>query len=244
MLSRPKTYLNALAILGVATCLAAPAYAQDCALEGTRLDINAQATVKAEPDIAMLNAAVVTIAPTAEQARLENAKKMQAVFAQFKGLKIAEKDIQTSGLNVNPQYVYAEKQAPRIDGYQATNNITLKLRDMDNVSKAVDVLIKNGINQLNGPSFTIDDPEVLMNKARQTAMQKARQRAELYASATGLKIRRIVSISENANMGQPIPYRAMAKMAMAAESADAATPIASGQVDLDVTVNVTYELAN
>ena len=242
---RSLNRLPVLATMLVLTTTALPALAQEApSLTGTRLDINAQAQVKAKPDVATFTAGVVTKAATAEAARLDNAKKMQAVFASLKEKKIAEGDMQTSGLTINPDYVYAEGKAPTISGYQAVNTLTLRVRDMDKISDVIDALIKNGINQMNGPMFSIDQPEPLMNKARQEAIQKARARAELYANATGLKIKRIIAISENANMGNPIPYPMYARAGMMkAEAADATTQIAPGQVDLDVTVNVSYELA-
>lgn len=243
-MSRLRSRLPVWAAL-LALTAAGPAHAQDApSLTGTRLDINAQAQVKAKPDVATFTAGVVTKAASAEAARLENAKKMQAVFASLKEKKIPEADMQTSGLTINPDYIYAEGKAPTISGYQAVNTLTLRVRNMDKISDVIDALIKNGINQMNGPMFSIDQPEPLMNKARQEAIQKARARAELYANATGLKIKRIIAISENANMGNPIPYPMMARASMMkAESADAATQVAPGQVDLDVTVNVSYELA-
>ncbi len=214
------------------------------AITGTRLDISANAQQKAKPDIAVVTATVVNNAATAPLARAENAKKMQAVFAILKDKKIAESDMQTSGLTINPNYIYADKQAPKIANYQAVNTLTLTLHDLDKAPDVIDSLIQNGINQFSGPNFTIADPELALNKVRQQAMQKARARAEIYAQATGLKIKRIVSISESTNAGNPMPFRMMAKAAsMTSEmAADAPTPIASGQVDLDANVNVTYEL--
>lgn len=242
---RSSRHLPVLATVLALTATTFPALAQEApSLTGTRLDINAQAQIKAKPDVATFTAGVVTKAATAEAARLENAKKMQAVFASLKDKKIPEADMQTSGLTINPDYVYAEGKAPSISGYQAVNTLTLRIRNLEKTSDVLDALIKNGINQMNGPAFSIDEPEPLLNKARQEAIQKARARAELYANATGLKIKRIISISENANMGSPVPYPMYARAGMMkAEAADAATQVAPGQVDLDVTVNVSYELA-
>lgn len=238
-LSFTRTSLIAVALL-VAT--SPMAHAED-AIKGTRLDINAQSQIKASPDVATITAGVVTRATTAQEARAENAKKMQAVFTSLKAKGISDKDVQTSGLTINPDYVYVEHQPPKIAGYQATNTINIRIHNLDKAPDMVDALVANGINQLNGPFFTIDNPEDKMNQARREAIQKARKKAELYADATGLKIKRIVSINENANMGGPQPYPMMMKAAMAdAAGREASTPIAPGQVDVDVTVNITYEL--
>lgn len=210
---------------------------------GTKLDISAQSSIKANPDVATLQVGVVTKAPTAEAARAENAKKMTAAFALLKDKKISANDYQTSGINLNPDYVYEEKQPPKIAGYQAVNNLTIKLRNLDQASEVIDALVGAGINQINGPTFTIDDPEALLNKARQDAIKKAAARADIYAQATGLKVQRIVAISENSNVGMPPVYPMAKMMRMEAAGDAAATPVAPGQVDLDVTVNVTYELS-
>lgn len=235
--------LTSAAMLGALYVM--PVHAEDPTISptGTRLDISAQSSVKSNPDVAVLNVAVVTKAPTAEAVRDENAKKMTAAFALLKAKKISPNDYQTSGINLNPDYVYEEKQPPKISGYQAVNNLTIKLHKLDQVSEVIDALVGAGINQISGPTFSIDDPETLLNKARQDAIKKAAARAGLYAQATGLKVQRIVAISENSNVGVPPSYPMMKAMRMEAGASDtASTPVAPGQVDLDVTVNVTYEL--
>jgi uncharacterized protein YggE len=209
----------------------------------TTLEINAQQEVKAEPDIATISAGVLTIAKTADAAMKENATKMNAIFSALKKAGIDAKDQQTSGITVNPQYVYQENKAPQITGYQANNSVNVTLRDLKNIGPVLDTLIAQGANQINGPSFTLDNPEALLDKARKDAVDKARKRAEIYASATSMKIKKIRSITENTNVGMPAPYPIMArKMMMAAAAPAEATPVASGQVTLSVTVNITYEL--
>jgi uncharacterized protein YggE len=238
-----KTFIP-LAVIAALSVLPVMVQAEDNSVSatGTRLDINAQATVKVKPDIATVSAGVVTKAATPQEARELNAQKMQSVFTALKAKKINEADMQTSGLTINPDYVYEQNQAPKITGYQANNSLTIRLKDMDKIGDVIDALIKNGINQFNGPAFSLDNPETATDQARRNALEKARKRAELYASATGLKIKRIVAISENTNMGMPVPMMMMAKASAGREMADTSTPIATGQVDVDVTVNVTYEL--
>ncbi len=209
----------------------------------TTFDITAQADIKAEPDIAMVSAGVLTVAKTADAAMKENAVRMNAIFKSLKAAGIADKDQQTSGININPQYVYEDNKSPKITGYQASNTVNVTIRDLKKIGPALDALIAQGANQLNGPTFTLDNPEDLLNQARKDAVEKARKRAELYATATGLKIKKIRNLSENANMGGPVPYPAMArKMMMASADAAESTPVAAGQVNLNVTVNITYEL--
>ena len=208
---------------------------------GTRLDIVAEAEVSATPDIGQITAGVVTIAPTAGQAMKDNATKMNALFTAIKAQGVAEKDLQTSGFSINPQYVYAENQAPRIQGYEARNTVTIRLRDLDKIGPTVDLLVGQGANDVNGPNFVVDDNAALLNQARVEALAKAKAQAELYAKETGLKVKRIISISENASSPMPVRPMMMAKMA-GAEMADAATPVAPGEVKLNLSVSIAYEL--
>ena len=234
-------------LLCVAVLLVMPfeIQAQDAPIVGTRLDISAQAELKAKSDTATIQASVVTRGDTANAARDANARLMQAAFKVLKAKKIADTDLQTNGLTINPDYNYSNTNAPpKITGYQAVNSLSVTLHDLTQTTDVIDALLQNGINQFNGPAFSIAEPEALLNGARQEAMKKAKARAEIYAQATGLKIKRIISISENTSMGNPQPYRMLAMAKAAAPEADAATPIATGQIGLDVTVNVSYELAN
>lgn len=206
------------------------------------IDISAEASVKAAPDIADISAGVVTAAPTASAALEANAKSMTAVFKALKDAGIADKDIQTSGLSVQPQYQYEERQAPKISGYQAINNVNVTLHDLKSTGKIVDTLVSQGANQINGPTFSVEKPDALLDEARTEAIVKAKKRAELYATAAGVRIKRILSISENVNAGMP-PIRPMMMRAEKAMDMAASSPVSAGNVDLSVMVSVRFELA-
>lgn len=223
---------------------AVPAFAQseNVRPDMTTMNISAQVDVKTTPDQAQISAGVMNIGKTAQQALQENAGKMTTVFAALKAAGIPEKDIQTTGVNISAQYVYEENKSPRITGYQATNNVNVVLKDLKNIGKVLDTLVAQGANQLNGPTFSVEDPDKILDEARKEAVAKAQKRAELYASAAGIKVKRILTISESTSNNQPMPYPMMAKRMMAADSAGASSPVASGEVGLSVTVNITYEL--
>jgi uncharacterized protein len=239
----------ALAPLAAVAMLAAPvAVAQQAGphaehhrmmMEGTTLTVSAEARTSERPDIATVNAGVVAEAPTAEAALAENARRMNAVIAAIKRAGVAERDIQTSQLSVQPQTVYAENVPPRVTGYQATNMVSVRVRNLANVGKTVDALVAQGGNQLNGISFGLDNPDAALDRARVEAMKKARARATLYAQAAGLQVDRIISIQEGGSVEPPRPYMAMA---MRAGAADAATPVQAGEVDLTATVTVVFAL--
>ena len=164
------------------------------------------------------------------------------MVAAIKAAGIAERDIQTSGVNLNPQYKYGENQPPTITGYQAQNNVNITVRDIGKLGKILDALVATGANQINGPTFDIDEAKkaVAYDEARRAAVEKAQARAEMYASTLGLKVRRIVSISEGGSFAPPRPM--MMAMGRSKEAFD--TPIAPGENTLQVNIDVVFELGN
>src|SRR5690606_2725660 len=113
----------------------------------------------------------------------------------------------------NPQYKYAENQPPTITGYQASNTVSIKVREIDRLGKVLDALVASGANQINGPSFEIDEPEAVYDEARRAALEQAQQRAKMYADSLGMQVKRIVSISEGGGFQPPRPMVMMAAKA-------------------------------
>ena len=224
----------------VALALAAPAVAQAPATEGTRLDVVATGDVTRVPDIARINAGVVTQAARATEAIAANARQMARVAAALKRAGIADRDIQTSTISLNPEYRYADNQPPVLTGYRASNEVTVRFRDIGETGKILDALVAEGANQINGPMLTIDKPEAALDEARREAIRIARARAELYAQATGKRVGRIVSITE-AGASVPPPRPMMAQRGMVAMDV-AETKIAPGEQSLGVTLSVSFEL--
>jgi len=157
----------------------------------------------------------------------------------IKAAGIPERDIQTSGISLNPQYKYVENQSPTITGYQASNNVNLRVHDIAKLGKAIDALVASGANQVNGPSFEVDKPEPAYDEARRAALDKAQARAAMYAKTLGLRVRRIVSISEGGGNRPPGP---MPMLAMARGKAEADTAVSPGETSLGVTLDVVFEL--
>lgn len=212
---------------------------QASSVDGTLLSVSANAEASRVPDVATLSAGVVTQAADGNAAMRQNAEQMAKVLAAIKSAGIADKDVQTSGINLNPQYRYAENQPPTITGYQASNTVNLKVRDVTRLGDVLDALAAQGSNQINGPAFEIDEPEPVYDEARLAALGKARARAETYAKALGMRVRRIVSISEG-NRGDfnPRPMMAMSKSMDQMES----TPVAPGETTLSINLDVVFEL--
>jgi uncharacterized protein YggE len=238
-----RTLLTALA-LGAAA-LPASAMAQAVAtvpvISGTRLDINATGEVTRVPDLAIISAGVQTLQPTATGAIEENATRMERVRAALKRAGIAEKDIQTSSISLNPEYRYVENQPPRLTGYRATNTVNVKFRDLKRTGAILDALVAEGANQINGPSLTIDKPEEAYDEARVRAIANGRARAELYARALGKRVVRLLTVSEGGGyrIPPPMPYAADAMQASGARVAK--TEIDPGTQQIDVTLAMSFE---
>ena len=206
--------------------------------DGTLLSVSASAEATRVPDVASLSTGVVTQAADANAALKANSAQMNKVVAAIRAAGIAERDIQTSGINIHPQYRYAENQPPTITGYQASNTVNIKVRDIAKLGEVLDALVASGANQVNGPSFEIDQPEAAYDEARQAALKKAQARAEMYAKSLGLRVRRIVSISEGGGFRPPMPMMKAMAMDARAESA----PVAPGETTLSANLDVVFEL--
>lgn len=244
-----KSLKFAFAPLALALAFPGVAMAQNnqpaIATTSTLLTFSADGKSTRTPDLAVFSAGVTTQGNTAGEAMSANAAAMTRVIAALKKAGVADKDIQTSSINLNPVYGQPVMgpngqvvNEPRIVGYQAINMVTVQARNLKNFGKVLDALVASGANQISGPSFQMADPSTAQDEARVSAMKAARSRADLYARAAGLRVVRIVSISEGGGYSPPQPVYAMAKMADR-ES----TPVQSGEVEAQVSVTVQFELA-
>lgn len=205
--------------------------------------LNVTESVEASPDIATVGTGVQSRAQTAQQAMQDNAAKTTRLIDALAKAGIAKKDIQTSGINLSAQYDYSDRAnqpaGPRFIGYEASNQLTVKLRDVKRVGTLLDAMVQAGATNLNGPTFTIDDPSPLIVQARGQALRTAKAQADYYAQAAGFRSARLVSISESNSGGTPpMPIAVTAQRF----KADAATPVEPGQVSASVTLTVQYAL--
>lgn len=210
------------------------------------LSVSAEGRSTRVPDLATFTAGVTSQGDTAGAALAANSADMSRGIAALKRTGIADRDIQTSNLSLSP--IYAPQQSlpdgtvtpaqPKIVGYQANNSVSVRQRKLADYGKVIDTLVSAGANQVNGPSFEMEDPDPATDEARTAAMTKARARAELYAKAAGLKVGRILSISESGGWSppQPVMYR------MAKADSGMAAPVQAGELSLTITVNVQFEL--
>jgi uncharacterized protein YggE len=229
--------LGAATLPGVAEAQQAPAITQTIA--GARLDVTATGEVTRVPDVAIISAGVVTRSATASGAIGDAADRVQRVLGALKRAGVDERDVQTSSISLNPEYRYVENQPPQLTGYTASNQLTIRFRDIRNSGKILDALVAQGANQINGPSLTIDKPEAALDEARARAIAAGRARAELYARGLGMRVVRVVSVSESGGYAVPPPAPPMAVMEMA-RAAD--TRIVPGEQKLQVNLAMTFEL--
>jgi len=164
---------------------------------------------------------------------------MDRVLAALKRAGIDERDIQTSSINLNPEYRYQENKAPELVAYSATNQVSVRFRDIRNTGRVLDALVAEGANQINGPTLTIEKPEAALDEARMNAIASGRARADLYARALGKRVTRVISVSESGG-GYPVPPPMPMVERMSAQAAD--TKIMAGEQKLQVTVSMVFEL--
>lgn len=228
--------------LAAAASMATPLAAADIQIQaqGPVVELNISESVDQQPDIAEIGAGVTTQAQSAVEAMQANARAMNAVIAQIEALGIAERDIQTSGINLSPQYDYDQETRRQIfRGYQVSNRVQVTLRDIERAGETLDTLVAAGATDLSGLNWSVDDPSGARAQARQNAMDAGREQALAYARQAGYSDIRLLKISEAVPFERPQPY--MRLEAQAARAADS-TPVRPGQVESGVSITVVYEM--
>jgi uncharacterized protein YggE len=205
--------------------------------EATTMNLSAYGEARLAPDMATITLGVQTRAATAAQAMADNAQQMTAVFAALRKAGIGERDVQTSNLSLSAEYAYPQDKPPVLTGYLVSNEVVVTVNDLARLGSVVDAVTAAGANQVNGISLGLKDPTAAEDAARRAAVKALTAKAALYADATGLRVARLVNLSEGGGY-TPGPVRPMAMMAKAA-----GTPIAGGELTVRVDVSGVYELA-
>ena len=196
--------------------------------------VTGEATVAVAPDAAMIRIGVSSQDKTAREASDANAKQMTAVLAAIKSNSIADRDIQTSRLSLQPQYDPNKSGTARLTGFQATNQVTVRIREIGKLAAVLDSAIAAGANEMSGIEFIVSDQSKLLDRARDDAIADARRKADLYAKAAGSRLGHVVAISEEGSVPPQRPMQALRA---------GAVPIAPGEQTLRAAVTVSYELA-
>jgi hypothetical protein len=236
-----------LAILAAAAALSSPAVAQDPAKVPGRISIVGEGKAAAAPDTAIFDAGVVVIAETAQAALEQNTKSITALLAALKAAGIAGRDLATSGFAVQPRFVYPQPEPgkqpeqPKLEGYEVRNAVTAKVRDLSKLGAILDAAVQHGANQIGAISFEIQNKDSLLDEARQDAINDAKRKAEKAAQAAGLKLGRVLSLSETVQHAVPRP---MAGDGTAFRAAATPVPIEAGEQTLGSHIEMTWEIAN
>ncbi len=206
------------------------------------ITVTADGKVTTKPDIALIDLSVVTQNKTVKSVTQDGNVKMGLVIDAVKKLGIDSKDITSTQYNLYPNYTYPQNASPKIDGYNLTQNIHVKIRDLNIVDDVLVAGVDAGANQVGQLTFDIDDPSAIKAQARDLAFVTAKEKALQMAKAAGVSLGRVVTFSENEGYQPPI----FANYAMKAmDSAGAAVPaptIEPGSQEMTLSISVTYEI--
>ena len=244
--------LTAVYVIGATRSGGTPAAASTNALStastapaaaGTGITVAGTANAAGTPDTLRLDLSVTAKAPSVAEALAKANVSADAVQKSLIGNSVAKKDLQTSGLNIAPEYAYVKGKDPRVKGYQVTQSVSAKLRDLVRAGDAIGKAVGAGGNavQVNGISLDLEDTGLLVTSARDKAFADARTKAEQYAKAAGRTLGEVVSITENV-ANPPSDMRFEGKAYAVAASGQGAVPIQPGSQEVSVTVNVVFSI--
>lgn len=245
--SAAKALLKPLMLLTVISTLMFLASSLQAAEETPfpRILVNGEGSVDIAPDMAILTLTVTREADTAQEAMKAGSASMNDVLKAMLAEGIAKRDLQTSRFSIQPRYTNpvsrssGETTAPRIEGYTVRNSLTVRVRDISAVGNILDKSVALGVNEGGNITFTNDDPSAAITEARIKAMQNASSKAQTLASAAGVKVGKIIEISEQSNFPGPAP---MGRMQLSAASASDAMPVVAGESTYSVSVSVNYAI--
>ncbi len=206
------------------------------------VSFSGEGKVLAKPDVAVVDFSIVTEAATSKAAQDVNSEKSNNVTDFLKKQKIEDKDIKTISYNIYPQYEYPRGGVPRIRGYQVSQTIEVKVRDLGSVSSVLDGVVMAGANQVGNLNFKIDNPEKLKEQAREQAINDAKDKANALKSQLGIKLDRIINFSEGVS-GYPVPMYEMLKSSGGGVGGGGVVPsVPSGENEITVDVTITYQI--
>jgi uncharacterized protein len=239
-------------LIAAVACVAAIALGAETegnaeAADPPTITVSGTGKISAAPDLAEISLGVLTHGPTARQALAANSEAMAALLETIKQQGVAAKDVQTTQIQIAPQYSQPRpgqpqpndgEFVPRVVGYRVVNTVQVTARDISRLGTLLDAVVSAGANQMYGISFHIDQADKLLDEARKRAMADAKRKAELLAGEAGVVLGAPRSIQES---GGPAPQPRMF-MAGAMSARGAAVPVAAGEQELSVSVQVVYEL--
>lgn len=229
MYSRFIIYVASILIL---LTFGAVAFADDNA---SGITVNGSAEIKAKPDLAYVTFGVTVESATAVDAAQENARKTSAVIDAIEKFGIPRADIETVGYSVSPVMDYKTSPPVKV-GYSVSNQVQVKIKDLDKVGNLIDVAIAAGANNVQGVNFTIADDTAVKQQALVQAIKNAQAKARVIAEALGVNLGRVTAVSESSGFTpRPLVYGA-------AKMEDVTTPIIPGEVEVTANVTLIYAI--
>lgn len=204
--------------------------------------LDAVGKVTAKPDIAMTTIGMTAEAETVASAQEENTKVMNKLIDGLKSLQIEDKDIRTSDYNIYPRYDYLQEEGRVLRGYTVSQNVIVKIRDLEKVSSVISLAGEVGATNVGGLSFTIDEMDVYLEEARKDAMEKIGEKALALKKALGVKFVSIVSYNEYSGNGYPQPMYAMKAMDYGMGGGESAPSIESGSTEITLNISIVFEI--
>jgi len=203
------------------------------------ISVSGNGVVKVAPNVAEINFSVITEAKEATTAQMQNTKLLNQVINALENLKKKKKDIITSGYNLQPKYSYEENKAPTINGYEVRNEIQVTVRNTQKVGNVIDVAVSNGINQVQSIRFYVEGNIYQKIKALRLAIEEARAKAEVIATALGKEITGVKSASGSWYdlAPQPIYYE---KLMLERQDSATTTPVNPGIAEIKANANIEY----
>jgi uncharacterized protein YggE len=209
--------------------------------EPSTIRVTGESTVEAKPDQAELVLGVMTQASTGQAAAAQNAQKLDAVIGQLRKTLGAGAEIKTLSYSLSPNFRYPKEGGqPSIAGYTASNTVEVKIGDLPQAGKVIDIATQSGANQVQSLRFTLKDEQAALNRALREAAARAKAKVDALAAELGLKVVRVLRVEEG---GQPIRPIYAEAMAMKASDMSAQTPVEAGMIEVHATVSLTVEIA-
>lgn len=231
----------------LAGAMTLPATAQENHMtkQPARISVTGEGKMTASPDMAILNLSVLREAKTAREAMSANNEAMGKVLEAMKKAGVEDRDLQTSGINIQPRYVYPDDKnglkEPQITNYTVSNSLTVRVRDLSKVGEVLDESVTLGVNQGGDLTFVNDNPSETIKEARKRAVADALDKAKTLTEAAGVNLGRVIEINEQSRQPMPMPIARQFKVAAAAAPEDS-VPVAAGENAYNVSVNVTFEI--
>ena len=202
--------------------------------------VTGSATIQSSPDLATLRVGVQSFDKNVEQAVNDNNTKIENIISNLKNKGLTEKDMETDQFNISPQREYRNNNPPIVVGYNVSNILTVKIRNLESLGEIMQATVGSGANTINGLSFSIEDPNPLRQKARGLAMEDALSRAEILADASGVEVGKPISIQELSYGGPVVKSESFAGAELAM---DARIPIQTpSEVGIQINLQVRFEI--